>query len=360
MISDKLIAHFEVEDVIHEGLHTAVYLAKDTKSDMQVVLKTINKAHPTPREIAQISAEYKELKELDLDGVIKVLDLVEHRNLPVIVEEFIGKETLADFIQETERIEVPEFLNIASSIADALRQIHSEGLMHKDINPYNILYNPSTNRLKLIDFGIAAKRKSELSDADNPNVLEGTLRYSSPEQTGRMNRSIDYRTDFYSLGVTFYEMLTGVPPFTDEDPLDLVHSHLVKPVDLANASEEFPTILCDIIVRLTSKNAEDRYQSAAGLKHDIDTCIELLNKNGHLDAFELGQMDYSSTFSIPQQLFGRKEAVNKLLSTFEQLDSQHAQLLLVTGHSGIGKSALIREIHKPSVKKKRLCDHREI
>ena len=199
----------------------------------------------------------------------------------------------------------------------------------------------------------------------NLNVIEGTLAYISPEQTGRMNRGIDFRSDFYSLGVTFYELLTGELPFKSDDAMELLHCHLAKqppaikphPNPLLNKERgqeerEIPEVLSDIVMKLMAKNAEDRYQSASGLKHDLKICLKQLQDTGDIKYFKIAQRDIFDRFLIPEKLYGREQEVQELLAAFERVSNGNRELMLVAGLSGIGKTAVVNEVHKPIVKQR--------
>lgn len=199
---------------------------------------------------------------------------------------------------------LPEnFSTIAIGLADVLHYLALSGVVHKDIKPANILVHPETGKVNLIDFSIASVLGKEQQQLTNPNVLEGTLAYISPEQTGRMNRQIDYRTDFYGLGVTFFELLTGKLPFETKDPMELVHCHIAQEVKFPENSqkEKVPEVLQSIVLKLMAKNAEDRYQSALGLKHDLSRCLEQLLATGEIASFEIGRRDMCSRFNIPEK-----------------------------------------------------------
>ncbi|MEO1125511.1 MAG: AAA family ATPase [Cyanobacteria bacterium J06639_16] len=241
-----------------------------------------------------------------------------------------------------------ETLAIALQIAAILHDLYQNRVIHKDIKPGNILIHPESKQVKLIDFSIASLLPKETQEIQNPNVLEGTLAYLAPEQTGRMNRGIDYRADFYGLGVTLYELLTGELPFQSEDPLGLVHCHIAKsPVPPHQINKTIPTMVSDIVLKLMAKNAEDRYQSALGLKHDLEHCLTQWNETGKISEFELGQRDISDRFLIPEKLYGRAQEVQTLLNAFERVATGNSEMMLVAGFSGIGKTAVINEVHKP-------------
>ncbi len=205
-------------------------------------------------------------------------------------------------------------------IADLLGAIHAGNIIHKDINPSNIVYNPTTGQVKIIDFGISTVLSRENPTLSNPNVLEGTLAYMSPEQTGRMNREIDYRTDFYSLGATFYELLTGRLPFDTGDAMELVHCHIAKvPVPPHEVNPQIPKAISEIVMKLLAKTAEERYQSAWGIKADLEECLTQLQDKGIISEFPLCRQDVSDKFQISQKLYGREAEVETLLATFERV-----------------------------------------
>ncbi|MEM1172489.1 MAG: AAA family ATPase [Cyanobacteria bacterium P01_H01_bin.35] len=211
--------------------------------------------------------------------------------------------------------------------------------------------NSCQNNPDLLDFSISTLLPKEQQQLISPNVLEGTLAYISPEQTGRMNRGIDYRSDFYSLGVTFFELLSGKLPFTTNDPMELVHCHIAQMARIGNR-EEIPQVLSDIVLKLMAKNAEERYQSALGLKHDLEQCLQQLKTTGQIIEFELGQRDVCDRFLIPEKLYGREREVQRLLDGFALVAEGRTEMMLVAGFSGIGKTAVVNEVHKPIVKER--------
>ncbi|OQW94101.1 MAG: hypothetical protein BWK79_07645 [Beggiatoa sp. IS2] len=239
---------------------------------------------------------------------------------------------------------------MAIQLADSLGHLHAAQIIYKDLNPSNVIWQPQTQCLKIIDFGIATRLPRELATLKNPTQLEGTLAYLSPEQTGRMNRSLDYRTDLYSLGVTLYELFTGRLPFETTDAMELVHCHLAKlPLPPQQVNTEIPLVLSNLILRLLAKNAEERYQSAWGVKADL---VSILENLGALEDLNLGQQDISSYFHLPQKLYGRDPEIVQLLEAFEQVSQGESRMLLIAGYSGIGKTALVKEIYKPITEKR--------
>lgn len=359
------IAEFKDLNQIHNGENSQVYRARRIQDQQSVILKVLKADYPTPDQLRRYRQEYYLAQQLQLPNVIQAYGLEEWQRTLVIRFEDFGAIALKQWLtQYPPGLPIDLFLSLAIKIANALGQLHRQSVIHKDINPANIVLNPETMALKLIDLGISTQLSREMPSLQPPNSLEGTLPYLSPEQTGRMNRELDYRTDFYSLGVTFYELLTGTLPFTSDDPMELVHCHLaMQPTSLLELKPgEIPPVLAEIVSKLMAKNAEDRYQSAWGLKADLEVCAEQWEKTGaigfavseRIAEFPLGRQDVSAQFQIPQKLYGREQEIAGLLAAFERVageerekvESQSA-LILVTGYSGIGKSALVRSLYKP-------------
>ncbi|HFQ92962.1 MAG TPA: GAF domain-containing protein, partial [Anaerolineae bacterium] len=315
-----------------------------------VVLKTLRREGAAGRDYGRFQREYEITRSLSGDDLIRAYDLVEYENSPAIVLEDFGGDDLLAHLQG-KALPAAEFLPLAVQISRQLAGIHSQHLMHKDINPANIVWNRESGVVKIIDFGLATTLSREKPEIRSPNVLEGTLLYISPEQTGRMNRAMDYRSDFYSLGVTFYQMLTGRLPFTADNALALVHAHMARqPIPPAELNPAIPSVLSDIVLRLMAKNAEDRYQSAAGLQADLERCRREWQAAAVIPSFPLAQQDVNARFQLPQKLYGRDRERQVLLDAFDRAaDPQQGdmELLLVSGPPGIGKSALVREIHLP-------------
>ncbi|MBE9129306.1 serine/threonine protein kinase, partial [Coleofasciculus sp. LEGE 07081] len=302
-----ILAGYQILDQIHESSNSLVYRGIRESDHRPVILKVLKADYPTLAELTRYQQEYQIARSLNFDGIVKAYSLETYQRTPVIIFEDFGGVSLK-LLMRQRCFTLQEFLNIAIRTSESLGKIHAAHIIHKDINPSNIVLNPDTGQLKIIDFGLATALSQENPTLKNPSVLEGTLAYMSPEQTGRMNRSLDYRTDFYSLGVTFYELLTHRLPFEANDPMELVHSHIARqPVSLHDLSEQetCPKILSDIVMKLMAKNAEDRYQSAWGLKADLKACLMQLETKGKIFPFSLGCKDRAETFKIPQKLYGR-------------------------------------------------------
>jgi hypothetical protein len=246
------------------------------------------------------------------------------------------------------------FLPLAVRIAAAVEHIHGRGLVHRDLRPENLFVVPATGDVRIANFGMASSLPMELAGPRSVRLLEGSLPYISPEQTGRMNRPVDRRSDLYSLGVSFYQLVTGRLPFAAEDLLGWVHCHLARiPVPPAEIVPSLPEIVSNIVLKLLAKPPEDRYQSAAGLRHDLERCLHEWLERGDVAPFVLGTHDWSDRLLIPQRLYGREADAAALLSAFERTVATGVpELMLVSGYSGVGKSSLVQELHKPVVRQR--------
>ncbi len=351
-ITTVKIPGYQIQEKLHTGSRTLVYRGIKNSNNQPVVLKILREKYPSFSDLVQFRNQYIITRNLDIPNIIKPYSLETYRNGYVLVMEDFGGISLSQYIK-TKPLTIAQFLPIAIQIVETLHQLQRARIIHKDIKPANILINPTNLQVKIIDFSISSLLPKETQEIQNLNILEGTLAYLSPEQTGRMNRGIDYRSDFYSLGVTFYQLLTGELPFYSEDPMELVHCHIAKiPPNLHQFNPEIPSVLSDIVIKLMAKNAENRYQSALGLKQDLETCWQQLQSMGKITTFPIAQRDLSERFIIPEKLYGRKTEVETLFNAFERVAKGSTELMLVAGFSGIGKTAVINEVHKPIVRQR--------
>ncbi|RKZ53763.1 MAG: serine/threonine-protein kinase PknK [Candidatus Parabeggiatoa sp. nov. 3] len=361
------LSNYLIKEQLYDGIYSLVYRASRQIDNQSVVLKVLKNDYPTPEEIARFKREYEITQKLNESalGIINVFGLEKEDKTWFIVLEDFGSDSLANRLQ-VQPIDIAAFLPLAIQMTEIVGEIHRQNVIHKDINPANILWNPDTHQIKVIDFGISSLLSRTHTIINNINSLEGTLAYMSPEQTGRMNRALDYRTDYYALGVTFYQMLTQQLPFEVKDAIELVHCHLAKRPPVAHElNSKIPPVMSKILLKLMAKTAEERYQSALGLKADLQHCLTLLESTGQITDFDLGQSDISEQFHIPQKLYGRESETEKFLNAFERIASVpfssketakecsgRSEMMLVAGYSGIGKSALVQEIYKPLTEKR--------
>ncbi|MEY3868226.1 MAG: hypothetical protein RLZZ338_2117, partial [Cyanobacteriota bacterium] len=351
---------YQITEQLYTGTRTLVYRGIRNSDQQPVVIKLLRNEYPSFNELVQFRNQYTIAKNLDFPGIIKPLNLEVYGNSYALVMEDFGGISLSDYLKPATKeskiyqsLPLEDFLKIAIQLTEILHYLYQNCVIHKDIKPANILINPDTKKIQIIDFSISSLLPRETQEIQNANALEGTLAYLSPEQTGRMNRGIDYRSDFYSLGVTFYEMLTGELPFFSNDPMELVHCHLAKlPIPIEEIQPEIPLVLSHIVRKLMAKNAENRYQSAWGLKYDLEKCLTQLETTGKIEVFSLGERDIRDRFTIPEKLYGRETEVNQLLNAFDRVANGTTEMMLVAGFSGIGKTAVVNEVHKPIVRQR--------
>ncbi|UWU95714.1 AAA family ATPase [Bradyrhizobium sp. CB1015] len=316
-------------------------------SERQVVLAVVPAAeHPTQHSLDRLAHEFALKGELDSTWAAKPLELLHNRSRTILVLEDVGGEPLTWLMDAP--MEMGSFLRLAIRIAAALSKVHQRGLVHKDIKPANILVNRSNGSVHLTGFGIASRRLRERQSPAPPESIAGTFAYMSPEQTGRMNRSIDSRSDLYSLGVTLYQMVTGSLPFTASDPMEWVHCHVARqPEPPIKRSGNIPAAVSRLIMKLLAKMAEERYQTAAGAERDLQHCLAEWELGRHTDDFPLGQHDTPDRLLVPEKLYGRAHEGAMLLASFERIVKNGTpELALVSGYSGIGKSSVVNELHK--------------
>jgi serine/threonine protein kinase len=313
-----------------------------------VVLPAAERALPATLE--RLAHEYALRDELDAAWAARPLALVREGGRTALLLEDPGGEPLEGLIGAP--MEAGRFLRLAIGIAAALGKAHQRGLVHKDVKPANILVNCADGQTRLAGFGIASRLPRERQAPEPPEFIAGTLAYMAPEQTGRMNRSIDSRSDLYALGVTFYQMLTGRLPFSAADPMEWVHCHIArKAIAPAERLQSVPAVLSEIVMKLLAKTAEERYQTAAGIEHDLRRSLAAWERHARIEPFALGENDSPDRLMIPEKLYGREREVETLLAAFDRVvESGAPELVLVSGYSGIGKSSVVNELHKPLVR----------
>jgi predicted ATPase/signal transduction histidine kinase len=341
---------YRVTELLHKSDRLSLYRALHEPDLVPVILKVLDPRPSRPRDVAQLKNEYALGTSLDTEAVVKPLSLEIDRETPTLVFADFGGEPLSRLLGVPMALD--RFLPLAARITEALAALHQQEIIHKDLKPQNILINPHTSEVKLADLGLASRLPREAQPPRASELIEGSLPYLSPEQTGRMNRALDNRADLYSLGVTLYELLTGRLPFEAHDPLEWLHCHIARiPRSPTELVPEVPLILSAIVMKLLAKMPEERYQTARGLYCDLTHCVAQWRACGRIDPFPLAERDISDRFQIPQKLYGRDHELAALLNAFDRVvDAGAPELLLVSGYSGIGKSALVQELHKPIVR----------
>ncbi|ALJ01709.1 adenylate/guanylate cyclase domain-containing protein [Rufibacter tibetensis] len=334
-----------MKTVLHENANCLIFLEEDASSAAPVAVKVLKKEYPDPEEIFRLNNEFNLLPLLQVEGVRKVLRKTERDGRLALALEYIDGQPLHR-LPAASSGSLPQFLSMAVQIAGILSEIHRQGIIHLDLHKSNILCSKG-GRITIIDFGSASKFDVFTHHLENPEAMHGNLSYISPEQTGRMNRVVDFRSDLYSLGIVFYEMLTGQVPFVSDDPLELVHFHLAKkPVPPRQVNEAVPEVLSDIVVKLLAKNVEERYQTAFGLQHDLQTCLDRIDTLNRIEPFTLATKDMNGRLVLPQKLYGRDKELDRLTQIFSRVAGGAVELFLIGGEPGVGKSALVYELHR--------------
>jgi PAS domain S-box-containing protein len=333
---------------LRESADFTLYRGRQHGNPSPVLVVAPTAERPLPQSLGRLEHEYSLAAELEPAWAAKPLALTRHEGRTILVLADPGGEPLDRVLERDKEqpLDLARLLRIAINLARALGHAHQRGLIHKDLKPENVLVD-DTGNVWLTGFGIASRLPRERQSPEPPEFIAGTLAYMAPEQTGRMNRSMDTRSDLYSLGVILYQMLTGVLPFAAADPLEWVHCHIArKPVAPADR-RAVPEPLSAINMRLLAKNAEERYQTAAGLEADVRRCLEEWQSHGRIDPFHLGTNDTSDRLLIPEKLYGREREVDALRAAFDRVVMQGAaELVLVSGYSGVGKSSVVNELHK--------------
>jgi len=344
-----MIPSYTITEVISKSDRIVLYRAQRQSDNAQVILKALAKERPPLREIEALEHEFHLLNSLSLPGVVKAHSLERSkRDCILVLEDFEGIPLLESILPGKEDWQT--YLDVAVSIGAILEALHAGNIIHKCINPYTIFIAPSTHEVKLLGFSSASEVQKEILSVQDALLLEERLAYIAPEQTGRMNRSLDHRSDLFSLGVTLYELFSGRPPFTSTDSIELMHAVIARePTPLKNVVPNTPAVLSDLIMKLLAKNAEDRYQTAPGLVHDLRQCLNQMSETGSIEPFLLGTLDAPTALLIPEKLYGREKEYANLVSAFEDVSWSGKRIQVVSGEPGVGKTFLIKELQKPVV-----------
>jgi predicted ATPase/signal transduction histidine kinase/tRNA A-37 threonylcarbamoyl transferase component Bud32 len=340
-------AGYAFHETLHESTRSMLIRATRLRDQLSVILKLPGGDYLDRRRTLEIHREYAIARRVEGDGIIRVLGLEELSDRVALVLEDFGGRSLKHLLDEHGPMDVETFLDYALHISSALGHIHRQGVIHKDIKPQNIIANPKTGVVKIADFSISVAIEVEAVAPDSPNALTGTLAYMAPEQTGRMNRTVDHRADFYALGVTFFELLTNHRPFESSTPLELLHAHVAQmPASPREWLPNIPEPVAEIVLKLLSKDPASRYQSALGLIADLEECLRRVKSKEPVADFPLGRMDRAVQFRLPQGLYGRAADVDQLAASHARAVAGRGELLLISGSAGIGKSSLANELHR--------------
>ena len=337
-----------VLEPLREGADFTLYRGRQHGNPSPILAVALAAEQPSPQSIQRLEREYSLAAELDPAWAALPIEVTRREGRTMLVLEDPGGEPLDRVLEQGEGqpLELTRSLRIGIGLATALGQVHRHGLIHKDIKPANVLVDEA-GKVWLTGFGIASRMPRESQAPAPPEVIAGTLPYMAPEQTGRMNRSIDARSDLYSLGVTLYQMLTGTLPFAAADPLEWVHCHIAREPMRPGDRADVPEPLSSLTMKLLAKNAEERYQTASGLEADLRRCLAEWESQGRIDPFPLGAHDASDRLLIPEKLYGREREIEALVAAFDRVVAHSTpELVLVSGYSGVGKSSVVNELHK--------------
>lgn len=342
--------NYEILERLYTSPRTSTNRALSLTDQRYVIIKSPSTPYPSPTQLARFRYGCELQRTFDHPGITKIINHVLTGASCYMVLEDIGAISLTTYLDQLsdQRVSVDVFLHLALQITKALAEVHAHYVIHKDLHAGNVLINPHTMQVQITDFDLSSLLSREEASIQPPASAEGVLGFISPEQTGRMNRSIDYRTDFYTLGVLFYLMLSGRMPFDDSSPIALVHAHIARlATPLDQLDRTIPSMLARIVDKLMAKNTDLRYQSTAGLLADLEECQRHWSKENYINEFPLARYDFSEQLQISQSLYGREGEIEQLMRAFERAQLGHPQLLTIAGYSGVGKSSLVQEAHKP-------------
>lgn len=346
----EIFEDYKLQNLISENSTTQIYLAENEGGEKHII-KILRKECVNSDTIARYKKEFEIGNSIQSGLILKSYQYLSYKRRSAITFENFKGISLKQFILETKgaknTADIIRFLNISKQIIQAIEVIHASNYIHRDINPTNILINTETDQVKVIDFGLATELKTERSVLKGYKAIEGTLPYISPEQTGRVNRILDFHTDYYSLGVCMYELFSGKLPFIAQNLREWVHAHVARQAKpLKQVNDIIPEPISLIVRKLMNKDAGLRYQSATGLLADVDNCLSQLKKTGNVDDFKLGLNDVSDKFYLPQKLYGRNDEIAELLNYYHDVRRGHTGFVFVKGEPGVGKSALVGELYK--------------
>ena len=338
---------FSKQKVLHHG-YSIITLEHSPDVEYPLVIKRSSISNPTQQYVKSLKNEFRITNDLgNIKGIRNAIEYLTSENMPALVLEYIQGLDLKDYLAN-KTIDLPSKLAIAIELTRILRDVHRKTITLLNLSSENIIVGADNQEIHIIDLGSSTHIDRSGQQKVQPEQMLGTLHYISPEQTGRINRAVDERSDLYSLGVVLYELMTHRLPFDSKDPLKLVHDHIARiPVSPNEVSSEIPKVLSAIILKLLSKDAEDRYQSAGGIQADLEKCLKRLSEKGIMEEFPLGENDYAGRLRFPQKIYGREDELKELERTFERVCRKSSSIVFVGGYSGIGKTTLVKELQRP-------------
>lgn len=343
------VSGYAIQEKMRHNRNIDTYYALRQKDKCKVLLKIPNNHLSSTENLAILQHEFRLLKKINAPTIIKAYDFLKNTPVPVLILEGVEGMLLRTYLN-THPLEISDFFRLSLQLVDIIGELHQLKIIHKEIKPSNIIIDPEKLTLKLIDLSASTGLSEETFDYLVLNSFEEGLAYISPEQTGRINRPVDYRTDFYSLGITLYQMLTNQLPFQAIDPLELVHCHIAKqPPNVLETRPNIPSMIAAIIDKLLQKMPEERYSSIMGLKSDLQECQKQWENKGSITQFLLGLNDTKEHLSISHNLYGREQEVGQLLEIYNRVSSGAKEMVFIAGYSGVGKTSLVKEIHKPII-----------
>ena len=345
------IPGYLLEEVIFESGRTWLWRGRRQSDGLLVLIKGAASSEQSAQELAEMRHEHEITQALKIDGVLRAEKVVQYENGSVLILENTEGLPLRK-LMDAARLDLLDSLKVALSLTGTLKEVHRQGILHKMINPLNIFVDPASGTVKLTGFGLASRLPKENLTTLSPQLSGETLPYISPEQTGRMNRPLDYRSDFYSLGATLYELFSGRVPFHSREVMEIIHAHIARqPVPLDQKSPQVPKTLSRLVMKLMAKRVEARYQSHSGLVADLLACLEQLEKSGNLSDFPLGRQDVPKELQVAPGLYGREDEINVLEAALERVSQGATEMVLVSGSAGVGKTVLVGEIHRSVAQK---------
>jgi len=338
-----MIPGYQVREALGGGQRCEVHRCVRESDGRVVVVKWPRDRRPRPREVQRLRHEHRMLTSLTLPGVPRALDFGQEEQRPFLVMEDVGGAALDRQLADG-AFPLHEALAITEGVARTLAGVHAERVVHLDVKPGNIVLTPG-GEPRLVDFAISSSVTGGDQAGFGARVVEGTLAYMSPEQTGRMNRTVDTRSDLYSLGVTLYELLTGSVPFKGESPLEVMHAHIAQsPPDPRAVRPEIPPAVAALTLRLLAKNAGDRYQTAEHVADDLALCRENLDAS---ESLVLPERKAPMRFRVPERVIGREQEALRLRGAFQAIEGGGgARVVAVVGEAGVGKSRLLHEVER--------------